>query len=89
MSLVKERKSLSHRLSITADCFVDDDNYHLFRDVLKGICNPHDITVSYFHAIALGDKRIKTILKEMAILQVSVVYCFLINLFQQPSSIQT
>ena len=74
MFLAKERKELSHRLSITADCYVDDDNYDLFRDVLNGSCNPHDITVSYFHAVALGDKQIQKMLKLLAIVQVSILY---------------
>ena len=62
----KEAEPLSYRLSLTADFYVNDDNYDIFRHVLEGSCTVHDITVSHFHPVSLGHEQIETISKDLA-----------------------
>ncbi|CAB3996416.1 Hypothetical predicted protein [Paramuricea clavata] len=70
---VDKNKDRSDRLSITTNCYVDENNYELFLDVLEGDDVIYDFTVSYFYAIALGLIRIEKILKALAIVQAESV----------------
>ena len=63
----KRAKDLPYRLSLTADFYVNDDNYGIFQHVLRGICTAHDITVSCFHPVSLGYEEIETISKDLAL----------------------
>ena len=85
--LVEKSKDQSNRLSITTNCYVDQGNYHLFLDVVEGNSTLHHFTVSYFHAIALGVRLIKNILKTLGNVQVSHVISSFIHTKQRIKSL--
>ena len=67
---IEKSKDQQNRLSITTNCYVDNENYHLLLEVLESGDMLHNFTVSYFHAIALGRKRIEIVIRRLAKFQV-------------------
>ena len=63
---IEKSKDQQNRLSITTNCYVDNENYYLLLEVLESGDMLHNFTVSYFHAIALGRKRIEIVIRRLA-----------------------
>lgn len=71
MEKSKGAKDRSNKLSITADCYIDENGYQLFLDILQAESTIHGFSVSYFHAIELGLIRVKNLLQQLGYVQVS------------------
>ena len=57
------------RLQFNTDCYIDQDNFPLFLEALDNL-TVIDFNVSCLHAVELGSKRIKKLLRKMKLHQV-------------------